>query len=198
MWRCSVIDLPRHYETDISTPTIELWIRKPNFYFTGVCFGHQLLARLLGATVAPSPNRDWELGHCRITLTPLGQKLFSTTDSHIYLHQMHQDQVTSPPTVKSAAGLLPPSEKEDVECWGYSEHTPVQGLYVPDRLFSTQAHLAFDEDMVKRQIEMRIESGGIQDMEHADRAAETAHLEHDGDVVAAAILRLFSGMSSKT
>lgn len=69
---------------------------------------------------------------------------------------------------------------------------------MPDRLFSTQAHLAFDKDMVQRQIEMRIESGGIQDMEHADRAAETAHLEHDGDVVAAAILRLFSGMSSKT
>lgn len=58
-------------------------------------------------------------------------------------------------------------------------------------MFTTQAHLAFDEDMVNRQISMRVESGGIQDQEHADKARETAHLEHDGGEVAKAILRLF-------
>lgn len=102
---------------------------------------------------------------------------------------MHQDQVFSPPTVETANGLLP--EGTRVECWGHSEHTEVQGLYIQDRLFTTQAHLGFDEDMVKRQIGMRVESGGIQDREHADRRAETAHMEHDGLAVAAAILRLF-------
>jgi hypothetical protein len=34
--------------------------------------------------------------------------------------------------------------------------------------------------MVKRQIQIRVDGGGIKDLEHADRAAETAHLEHDG------------------
>ena len=45
--------------------------------------------------------------------------------------------------------------------------------------------------MVNQEIDMRVESDDIKDLEHADRAAETAHLEHDGDKVAAAILRMF-------
>lgn len=167
----------------------ELWTTKPNFHFTGVCFGHQLLSRLLGAEVAPAPSGDWELGHNAIELNPIGQRLFRTKDTMIYLHQMHQDHVVEPPTHKSAKGLL--AEDTEVHVWGSSDHTKVQGLYIPNRLFTSQAHLAFDEDMVKRQIQMRVESGGIKDLEHADQAAETADLEHDGQAVAKAILRLF-------
>lgn len=167
-----------------------LWIRRPDFNFVGVCFGHQLLARLLGGSVGPAPSQDWELGHCRITLTPVGQRLFGTREDHVHLHQMHQDQVVTLPTAASAGpDLLSPDT--EVACWGRSDHTPVQGLYIQDRLFTTQAHLAFDEDMVKRQIQIRVDRGGIKDLEHADRAAETAHLEHDGVEVAKAILRLF-------
>lgn len=167
----------------------ELWMTRPGFHFTGVCFGHQLLGRLLGGEVGPAPSDKWELGHSKVGLSPVGQRLFRTKDKEIYLHQMHQDQLTAPPTVEGAGGLLP--KDTEVHVWGHSEHTPVQGLYIPDRLFTLQAHLAFDEDMVNRQIEMRIESGGITDREHADDAGEMAHLEHDGEVVAAAILRLF-------
>ncbi|PWI68794.1 hypothetical protein PCL_01883 [Purpureocillium lilacinum] len=168
----------------------ELWLTRPDFHFTGVCFGHQLLARLLGATVAPAPSGDWELGHCRIDLTPAGQRLFRTRSPHVHLHQMHQDQVVAAPSPATAPGGMLDADAE-VACWGRSEHTPIQGLYIPNRLFTTQAHLAFDEDMVRRQIQMRVDSGGIKDLEHADRAAETAHLEHDGVEVAKAILRLF-------
>lgn len=167
----------------------ELWTQRPDFHFVGICFGHQLLARLLGGEVAPTPSREWELGHSRIELTPTGQRIFRTLDEYIHLHQMHQDQVVRAPTAASAAGLL--SSDTEVRVWGRSEHTAVQGLYIPNRLFTTQAHLAFDEDMVKRQIQIRVDSGGIQDLEHADRAAETAYLEHDGVEVAKAVLRLF-------
>lgn len=167
-----------------------LWIKRPDFRFLGVCFGHQLLARLLGGSVGPAPSQDWELGHCRITLTPVGQRLFRTREDHVHLHQMHQDHVVSPPTAASAGPDMLSSDTE-IACWGRSEHTPVQGLYIPNRLFTTQAHLAFDEDMVKRQIQIRVDGGGIKDLEHADRAAETAHLEHDGVEVAKAILRIF-------
>ncbi|RGP78181.1 glutamine amidotransferase [Fusarium longipes] len=167
----------------------QLWTKRPDFHFTGVCFGHQVLTRLLGGKVGPSPTNDWELGHNAITLTPVGKRLFRTRDDKVFLHQMHQDQVLEGPSIESSNGLLP--EDTDIHIWGRSDHTPIQGLYIPNRLFTTQAHLAFDEDMVKRQIQMRVESGGIKDLEHADKAAETADLEHDGDLVASAILRLF-------
>ncbi|KAL5333715.1 class I glutamine amidotransferase-like protein [Aspergillus crustosus] len=167
-----------------------LWIQRPDFRFLGVCFGHQLLARLLGGEIRPAPSQDWELGHCRINLTSVGQRLFRTRNDFVHLHQMHQDQVVSPPSASTAGPeLLTPDTK--IEVWGRSEHTPVQGLYIKNRLFTTQAHLAFDEDMVKRQIQIRVDSGGIKDLEHADRAAETADLEHDGVEVAKAVLRLF-------
>ncbi|OAA53119.1 Glutamine amidotransferase type 1 [Akanthomyces lecanii RCEF 1005] len=174
---------------DLLTLLKELWLSRPDFHFTGVCFGHQLLSRLLGGKVAPSASQDWELGHCEIELSSTGQRLFRTRDAKIHLHQMHQDQVTEKPTVKSAGGMLP--DDAEIAVWGGSDHTPVQGLYIPNKLFTSQAHMAFDEDMVKRQIQMRVDNGGIQDLEHADKAAETAHLEHDGLEVAKAILRLF-------
>lgn len=157
--------------------------------FSGVCFGHQLLCRLLGSEIASAAPTDWELGHTKINLTSAGQRLFQTDKPEVYLHQMHQDYVVAPPAPESSGGLLPPGTK--VEVWGSSEHTRIQGVHIPGRLFTTQAHLAFDDGMVKRQIQMRVESGSIQDTEHADKAAETGGLEHDGDMVAAAILRFF-------
>jgi GMP synthase-like glutamine amidotransferase len=158
-------------------------------HFSGVCFGHQLLCRMLGSEIASSAATNWELGHCKINLSPAGQNIFRTDKPEVYLHQMHRDYVVAPPTPESSGGLIKPGTH--VEVWGHSDHTKVQGVYIRGKLFTTQAHLAFDERMVINQIKMRVESGSIQDTEHADRAAETAEMDHDGDVAAAAILRFF-------
>ena len=103
---------------------------------------------------------------------------------------MHQDHVVNAPSPETT-DLLGKDSK--VYVWGQSKHTDVQGVYLKDRLFTSQGHLGFDEHMVRRQIDMRIESGGIKDEKHAEVAKETADLEHDGEIVAAAILRLFHG-----
>lgn len=158
-------------------------------HFSGVCFGHQIICRTLGAEVGPAPSRDWEIGHSKLSLYKIGKKLFRTEDDEIYLHQMHQDQVLTCPQPETSGGILDPSQK--VHVWGHSPHTPIQGVYLLNRLFTTQAHLAFDASMVRREIQMRVESGGIKDREQADRASDTGHLEHDGEVAAAAILRFF-------
>lgn len=168
----------------------ELWTTRPQILFSGVCFGHQILSRLLGATVEPHPSGKWELAHTEMDLTPIGQKLFRTDDSKLSLHQMHQDQVTSTPSHETSSLL---TEKQNVHVWASTSHTEIQGLYIRDRLFTSQGHLGFDEKMVHRQIEMREESGGIKDDKHAAEAKETAHLKHDGVVVAGAILRFFYG-----
>ncbi|KAI5238784.1 class I glutamine amidotransferase-like protein [Aureobasidium subglaciale] len=166
------------------------WIQKLIKLLQGVCFGHQVLCRMLGAKVDTVPGGDWELSHTHIDLSDIGKKLFRTKDSQLRLHQMHQDHVVEPPSSKTT-DLLKDNQK--VHVWGSSEHTAVQGIYIKDRLFTSQGHLGFDEDMVKRQINMRIESGSLKDMDHADAAKETADMEHDGEAVAGSILRLFHG-----
>lgn len=168
----------------------QLWQTRPDMRFSGVCFGHQILCRMLGGTVEPTSTGRWELAHTPMKLTDVGQYLFRTKDDTIHLHQMHQDQVTTVPSHKTTT-LLSPDDK--VRVWASTDHTAVQGIYLQDRLFTSQGHLGFDAKMVHRQIEMRQESGGIQDDQHALEAKETADLIHDGVIVAAAILRLYHG-----
>jgi GMP synthase-like glutamine amidotransferase len=167
-----------------------LWKERPNMRFSGVCFGHQILARILGAKVEPTRGGDWELAHTEMDLTPVGQRLFRTNSYKLSLHQMHQDQVITVPS-HFTTSLLTPDDK--VEVWANSEHTKVQGLYIRERLFTSQGHLGFDENMVHRQIQTRVESGGIKDENQAGEAKETAHMKHDGNIVAGAILRFFHG-----
>jgi GMP synthase-like glutamine amidotransferase len=167
-----------------------LWKERPDMKFSGVCFGHQILARTLGAKVEPTVGGDWELAYTEMDLTPLGQRLFRTNSRNLSLHQMHQDQVTTVPSPETTSLL---SSKDEVDVWASSEHTKIQGLYIRERLFTSQGHLGFDEKMVHRQIEARVDSGGIESEERAAEAKETAHLKHDGNVVAGAILRFFHG-----
>lgn len=168
----------------------DLWKTRPAMRFSGVCFGHQILCRMLGSSVEGTFSGRWELAHTPLQLTELGQQLFRTQDPKIHLHQMHQDQVTTVPSHKTTPLL---SEDDQVRVWASTEHTQIQGIYLQDRLFTSQGHLGFDEGMVHSQIQMRQESGGIKDDQHALEAKETAALVHDGVLVAAAILRLFHG-----
>lgn len=167
-----------------------LWIERKDMKFSGVCFGHQILSRALGAKVEQEPAGKWELAHTEMDLTSVGQKLFQTKDKMLSLHQMHQDQVTTVPSA-STTDLL--SKEDNVEVWASTEHTKIQGLYMKERLFTSQGHLGFDEDMVHREIEMRVESGGIEDEKVAEEGKDSAHLRHDGLAVAGAILRFFHG-----
>ncbi|PWN94990.1 class I glutamine amidotransferase-like protein [Tilletiopsis washingtonensis] len=171
----------------------ELWQTRPDMRFAGVCFGHQLLARLLGGAVEQHPGEKWELSHTSMQLTRVGKQLFRTDDDELALHQMHQDRVTRLPSPSSSGGLLPADAT--VHVWASSPHTSIQGIYIRDRVFSTQGHLGFDDTMVRRQIELRKKAGSINESDALEvaEAEEKAHLEHDGVVVAGAILRFFHG-----
>ena len=177
---------------ELRTLVQDLWRSRPGMKFSGVCFGHQLLSKVLGAKVEPTPGKRWELAHVNMDLTKVGQKLFLTDNTKLALHQMHQDQVTTMPSPDST-DLLPAGTK--VHNWASSGHTAIQGLYIRDKLFTSQGHLEIDGPMVHRQIQLRIEAGAItgdhkEEVQHAER---TSHLEHDGEVLAAAILRFFHG-----
>ncbi|KAF1975162.1 class I glutamine amidotransferase-like protein [Bimuria novae-zelandiae CBS 107.79] len=172
-----------------------LWIHRPDIKFTGICFGHQILCRVLGSKVEPNADGDWELSHTPISLTDVGRWLFRlpSSEEHIRLHQMHLDHVVDPPS-PSKTDLL--DANIEVHVWGTTDHTDVQGVYISRRLFTTQGHMEFDEKMVKRQLEMRVESGAVEKSD-AEEALETAEWMHDGVLVAKAVLRFFHGEDDK-
>lgn len=154
-----------------------------------------MLCRALGSEVAPEANGEWELAHSPIILSDIGRKLFNLpqTEDRIHLHQMHQDHVVSPPS-SATTDLIPHGTQ--VHVWGTSDHTGVQGVYIQKRLFTTQGHMEFDEKMVRRQLEMRLEKGAVS-KEDASEAAERADWMHDGLLVAKATLRFFHGDDDK-
>ncbi|KAI9803440.1 MAG: hypothetical protein M1833_000959 [Piccolia ochrophora] len=167
-----------------------LWVQRPDIRFSGVCFGHQILCRALRSKLEPTPGGEWELAHTELALSSVGQRLFRTDDTAIELHQVHQDRVVDAPS-SATSDLL--SDDVHIRIWGGTEHTPIQGVYMSKRLFTSQGHLGFDAATVKRQVQDRVDSGGIECSEEAELAKMTAHMEHDGLVVAAAILRFFHG-----
>jgi len=175
------------------THNADIWTKRPDIKLSGVCFGHQLICRMLGSTVESTPGSRWELAHTTMKLSRTGRALFPSQSEKgtLDLHQMHSDHVVNAPTAETSKGLLKPDQK--VHVWASTETTDVQGIYIRERAFTTQGHLGFDEDMVKRQIEMRQESGAIEDEGIARQGKEKAAEEHDGEIVAGAILRFFHG-----
>ncbi len=172
------------------TKFLAAWKKYPEMRFSGVCFGHQILCRALGSKVEPSPGEEWELSHTQINLTSTGEALFRTKDK-IFLHQMHVDHVVDAPTSSSSEGLI--ADNSSVTVWGSSETIPIQGVYIRERLFTSQGHLGYDEQMVKKHVDSRFEKGLIKDEKQAEEAKEKAGLDHDGLLVAGAILRFFHG-----
>ncbi|KAJ3177995.1 hypothetical protein HDU85_005715 [Gaertneriomyces sp. JEL0708] len=170
-----------------------VWKNKPHVNFSGVCFGHQILARALGGRLGSGPT-GWELARTRIHLTDTGKHFFGVDSDDIHLHQLHQDEVVECPTHASSDGLLKPDE--NVEVWGSSDKCKVQGLYIRGRMFTTQGHLELADELVRIQVEHHVDEGAVE--QHvADKANEKENTEHDGEMVAGAILRFCADLDHK-
>jgi GMP synthase (glutamine-hydrolysing) len=65
----------------------------------GVCYGHQLMGRVLGARVSPHPE-GLELGNTPVTLTPAGRasRLFEGLPDHFDVLSSHSDVVSDLPS----------------------------------------------------------------------------------------------------
>ncbi|CAI7603051.1 unnamed protein product [Penicillium manginii] len=117
----------------------------------GICFGHQIIARALGARVGRSDG-GWEISVEEITLTDAGKDIFG--QDKLYLQQMHRDVVHEVP--------------EGCVNLGYSPRCAVQGLYMPARIWSIQAHPEFTEFIMSSVLKVRHESGVFNDEQYAD------------------------------
>ncbi|EXV05179.1 glutamine amidotransferase class-I family protein [Metarhizium robertsii] len=135
----------------------------------GICFGHQVIARALGATTAVARG-GWEVSVSSVDLSPDGRKLFGASSL------MHRDEVASVP--------------EGLVCLGSSARCPVQGMYKRKAVLSLQAHPEFDGFIMEQILRARRDQGIFGD-DMFGEAVGRAGDAHDGTLVAGKIWDFF-------
>jgi GMP synthase (glutamine-hydrolysing) len=110
--------------------------REKSVPFLGVCYGHQILGRALGATVARHPA-GLELGNTPVTLTASGlaSPLFAGFPPRFDVLSSHVDAVL---TLPPAADLL-----------ARGEFTEIQGFQCGSTLYGVQFHPETDPETLR-------------------------------------------------
>ena len=111
----------------------------------GICFGHQIIAKSLGADVVKNPL-GWELGAYNINLTKLGSthKLFSGINNNDIVYESHQDIVVNLP---SNVNILANTDKS------------IQSFHYNDNIFGVQFHPEFSWEVTRMLMDLRIAKG---------------------------------------
>jgi len=120
-------------------------IIKTNKPILGICFGHQLLAEVLGGKVEKNPM-GWELGSYRIKLTLDGHKnsLFDGISDNEIFYESHQDTVSELP-----AGSISLAETEKSN----------QSFVYNDCVYGVQFHPEFSWKITRRLMDLRKNKG---------------------------------------
>ncbi|KAI9230054.1 MAG: glutamine amidotransferase-like protein class-I [Piptocephalis tieghemiana] len=118
-----------------------------DFRLIGICFGHQVIARALGATVERNP-KGWEVGWTNITLSPEGKRLLGR--DNLRIHQMHRDQLVTMPKR---------DDGEVIQCLGSTPICPIHGLFLPGQLLTIQGHPEFHAGIIEKLVEIRAAKG---------------------------------------
>jgi len=137
----------------------------------GICFGHQVVGRALGATVAKS-EKGWEISITKLSLNEKGKKVFGVEE--LQLNQMHKDLVLAHP--------------HSVTPLSSSPICAVQDMYIPGKLFTVEAHPEFPVDVMEEILTKRYEMGVFEKSVYEDGWRRRAE-RNDGVVVGAALVR---------
>ena len=118
---------------------------KHNKPILGICFGHQIIAKSLGADVVKNPL-GWELGAYNINLTSSGSthKLFSGINNNDIVYESHQDIVVNLP---SNVNILADTDKS------------IQSFQYNDNIFGVQFHPEFSWEVTRMLMDLRIAKG---------------------------------------
>jgi len=115
----------------------------------GICFGAQLLAKALGASVAPGPK--FEIGMVPVSLTEMGttDPVFGSAPQTFPVFQWHGEGMTLPPGGTHLA---------------VSADFPVQAFRVKDRSYGLLFHLEMEAGGIRalcRECPQDVQRGGI-------------------------------------
>ena len=124
----------------------------------GICFGHQLLAEVLGGNVIKNP-KGWELGSYQIQLTESGlnSPLFKDILNNEIFYESHQDFVECLPANSTE---LSTSDKGN------------QSFVYNDKIFGVQFHPEFSWDVTRMLMDLRIKKGIKVDDETLDKSSK--------------------------
>ncbi|KAL8850018.1 MAG: hypothetical protein Q9221_005035 [Calogaya cf. arnoldii] len=134
----------------------------------GVCFGHQIIARAMGAKVGRNISKGWEVSVVDVDLTTEGKEIFKNGKDVLSILQMHQDIVFDYPT-----GVQP---------LGSTDRCLVHGMCVPGRVVTVQGHPEFTEEVLVELLRVRHERGIFGDEEYQEAMARVGK-NHDGLLV---------------
>lgn len=144
----------------------------------GICFGHQIVARALGCTVARSPL-GWEVSAVPIELTAEGRALFGTEQApktSLSIMQMHRDIVDGVP--------------ENTTVLATTQKCGNQGFYRPHAILTLQGHPEFTQTIVEELVQARVELLG---QELHDDALKRAQDHNDGPFIARVMVDFVEG-----
>lgn len=147
----------------------------PDLKVIGICFGHQIVGRALGANAGQNP-KGWEVASTEITLTDTGKKLLGDIHNNdkITISQMHRDILFDVP--------------KGTELLAYNDVCQVQGLYRPNKLVTFQGHPEYDGRTVRDIVETR-ESSGVFSNDQAESYRERSRQPEDGPAIATRMLK---------
>lgn len=147
------------------------WLRTDGIRLLGVCYGHQIVARALGARVE---RTGWELGASALTFTPEGLAIFPELESGDGLQQVHQDEVLALP---AGATLL-----------ASSKQCAIQVFHRPNKYLCIQGHPEFSTEVTTALIEkLHTKAPG-----QYEQGLKQARLPHKGPFFGSAMARLAS------
>jgi GMP synthase-like glutamine amidotransferase len=134
--------------------------------FVGICFGHQMLAQVLGGAVRRS-GRGWGVGLKEVGVNRIQGWMGGPVSTYMVLNS-HADQIECLP-----AGA---------EVLGSNDHCPVSMLQIGDRLLGIQGHPEFSLAYSRALLESR--RGSIIPTGDADAALASLELPPDTEMLA--------------
>lgn len=137
----------------------------------GVCFGHQIIGRAMGAPLGKS-DKGWEVAVTEVDLTDKGKEIFGLDKMRI--HQMHRDIVFDFP-----ADSIP---------LGSNAICAVQGMYRPGSYITIQGHPEFNTEIMT-EILFNRHAAGIFTDDLYDSGMKRTPIPHDGVAIARAFLK---------
>ena len=115
----------------------------------GICFGHQVIAKSIGADVIKNPL-GWELGSYSINLTDSGlnHNLFFGINNYDIVYESHQDVVVNLP---SDVNILANTKKS------------IQSFQYKNNIYGVQFHPEFSWEVTRMLMDLRISRGILVD-----------------------------------